>query len=353
MSVASRNPFAILDDGDSRPSSPKAAAPAPPAPPAAPARDNKKPQQKGPRGGQYYARGGARTSGAHAEGNPNQNGVEESESAPRKFEGGRGRGRGGARGGARGGRRPYDKHSATGKTDSDKKVHQGWGGDNGKTELQAETAATVDAAAESGADTNAGTDAWGASTGGDAAGWGATDAPADTSAWDAPAGEATATEDNKPAGEREGRPRREEEEEDNTLTLDQYLAQKKEKEALALPQKPQARQANEGADGDLWKDAVALEKGEDDAYFAGKGKSAPKARAKKEEKVYLEIDGRFERPARGGRGRGDGRGRGEGRGRGARGVGGRGGPRGGAGRQNGASQPTVNVDDQAAFPSLS
>lgn len=342
MSVASKNPFAILDD-DSSISTP-AAAPAPPAPPAAPARDNKK-TQKGPRGGQYYARGGARSSGTHVEGNPNQNGIEEAESAPRKFEGGRGRGRGGARGGGRGGRRPFDKHSATGKTDSDKKVHQGWGGDDGKAELQAETAATVDAAAE-----QSGGDAWGAPAS-DAAGWGA-DAPADASVWDAPVGEtaAPATE-GKPA-EREGRPRREEEEEDNTLTLDQYLAQKKEKEAAALPEKPQARQANEGADGSLWKDAVAIQKGgEEDAYFVGKGKSAPKARAKKEEKVYLEIDGRFERPSRGGRGRGDGRGRGEGRGRGARG--GRGGPRGGGRQNNGSTQATVNVDDETAFPSLS
>ena len=78
-------------------------------------------------------------------------------------------------------------------------------------------------------------------------------------------------------------------------------------------------------------------------------KSAPKARAKKEEKVYLEIDARFERPDRGG---GRGRGRGDARGGDrARGTRGRGAPRGG--RQNGNGAPTVNVDDQTAFPSLS
>lgn len=86
-----------------------------------------------------------------------------------------------------------------------------------------------------------------------------------------------------------------------------------------------------------------------------KSKSAPKARPKKEDKVYLEIDARFERPERSGRGRGRGdrgdrggdRDRGD-RGRGSRG--GRGAPRGDGGRQNGAA--FVNVDDQAAFPSL-
>lgn len=72
-------------------------------------------------------------------------------------------------------------------------------------------------------------------------------------------------------------------------------------------------------------------------------KGAPKARAKKEEKVFLEIDARFERPnTRGGRGRGD-----------------RGGERGGRGtRDRGRSQRSngsghLNVNDEAAFPSLS
>ena len=73
-------------------------------------------------------------------------------------------------------------------------------------------------------------------------------------------------------------------------------------------------------------------------------KPAPKARAKKEEKVYLEIDARFERPSRGGRGRGGDRG-GERGGRGTRGQ------RRGS-RPNGNTSP-LNVDDEAAFPSLS
>lgn len=84
-------------------------------------------------------------------------------------------------------------------------------------------------------------------------------------------------------------------------------------------------------------------------------KNAPKARStKKEEKVYIEIDARFERPDRGGRGRGRGGDRGGDRGDRRGGPrGGRGGPRGGAARQNGGAPTTVDVDDQTAFPSLS
>jgi plasminogen activator inhibitor 1 RNA-binding protein len=65
-------------------------------------------------------------------------------------------------------------------------------------------------------------------------------------------------------------------------------------------------------------------------------------RAEKKEKVFLEIDAHFDRPNRGGRGRGDRGGRGRGRDRGPRGRSG----------TNG-TQPTVNVEDEKAFPSLS
>lgn len=333
MSVATKNPFALLDaEGASRSSSPTPAQ-APPAPPA-PARSNQKPRG-GPaaRGGKYYARGGKP---APKDANPNQNGIEEPVVADgqKRFEN-RGRGRGGARGAPRGGRRPFDKHSQTGKTDSDKKIQQSWGGADGETELKNEQAASADAAVEG--------NEWAADTAAAASDW---NTPA--ADWSAPAAgtdAAPAAEGDKP----EGRPRREREpeEEDNTLTLDQYLAQQKEKES-AIPKIAATRQANEGADANIWKDVVALEKNEGDAYFVGKSKSAPKARAKKEEKVFLEIDARFERPDRGGRGRG-----------------GRGGDRGGdrargAGRGRGAARGSrpgnpaaINVDDESAFPSLS
>ncbi|KAG6911933.1 hypothetical protein DXG01_000180 [Tephrocybe rancida] len=330
MSVATKNPFALLDaEGASRPPTPPPA-PAPQATPATPAqtRTSQKPRG-GPaaRGGKYYARGGAKS--APKDGNPNQNGVDEPAAAEgqRKFDN-RGRGRGGRGGGApRGGRRPFDKHSQTGKTDSDKKIQQSWGGADGNTELKNEEDATADATVE--------VNEWTADSATAGADWGssAPEAGADT----APAAE----------GEKaEGRPRREREpeEEDNTLTLEQYLAQQKEKDS-AIPKLEATRQA-EGAD--KWKDVTPLTKDEEDAYFVGKGKSAPKARAKKEEKVFIEIDARFERPDRGGRGRG-GRGGDRGGDRARGGGRGRGGPRGG--RPNAAT--AVNVDDQAAFPSLS
>ncbi|KAI0094660.1 hypothetical protein BDY19DRAFT_901792 [Irpex rosettiformis] len=334
MSVASKNAFALLEDDSSRPSTPapaaaKAAA-ATPAPAAATRGTQKSRGGPASRGGRYYQRGG-KSSGPR----DGQNGDVAAEDAtgdvPRKrFEGeGRGRGRGGrGRGGerGRGGRgRPFDKHSATGKTDSEKKVGQGWGHEEGSAELKDETAGETDAKVEAGAPAEGG---WGAET--------------STDAWGAPT-EGAATGEAAADDKADGRPRREPEEEDNTLTLEEYLKQKKE---LELVPKLETRKANEGDDS-IWKDAIAVTKKDDDedAYFVGKTKSAPKARTKKEEKVFLEIDARFERPQRGGRG-GRGGDRGD-RPRGGRGRGGRG--RGANGNTGG---PTLNVADETAFPSL-
>lgn len=142
--------------------------------------------------------------------------------------------------------------------DSDKKIHQGWGGDDGQEEFKTEQAATVDAATE--------TNTWAGEA--PAVDWGG---GASAAEWGAPApAEATATtaaEEDKA----ESRPRRErEEEEDHTLTLEQYLAQQKEKD-LAVPKLDNTRKANEGADGDIWKDAVPLTKDEEkESYFIGK-----------------------------------------------------------------------------------
>ncbi|KAK0233192.1 hypothetical protein IW262DRAFT_58098 [Armillaria fumosa] len=354
MSVATKNPFALLDgtslslclvpqsshfskEDDARPTTPP---PQPKQEAPAPARTNQKPRG-GPasRGGKYYQRGGK---SAPRDGNQTQDGAQDpvSTEGQRKFEG-RGRGRGG-RGGGRGGRgRPFDRQSQTGKTDSDKKVHQGWGGDDGPTELKQEEAAVTDAVVEGSGD-------WAApASGGDwsapAPGGDAWETPATGDAWDtAAAGDAT---DAAAPGTRPPRKEREEEE-DNTLTLDQYLAQQKSKEGI-LP-KPEARKANEGTEGDLFKGATLLAKPEEEeSYYVGKAKPSAKTRAKKEEKVYLEIDARFDRPSpRGGRGRGRG---GEGRG-GSRGRGGN------RGAHNGAAPSAalvVNVDDETAFPSLS
>ncbi|CDO75251.1 hypothetical protein BN946_scf184967.g4 [Trametes cinnabarina] len=321
MSVASRNPFALLDEDASRPASPSPATPAKEAAPApAPTRGTQK-SRGGPasRGGRYYQRGGK---SAPRDKENGEAAAEDSE--PKKRDGeGRGRGRGRGRGDrARGRGRQFDRHSATGKTDSEKKVHQGWGGDEPTSELNAETGAATDAAAEKNEWTNSGEgDAWAA-------------AAADT-------GDAAAS--GEKAEGRKPREPREPEEEDNTLTLDEYL---KKKQSLDIVPKPEVRKVD---DSDL-KDAVIITKKDEDedAYFVGKTKSsAPKPKPKKEDKIYIEIDARFERPSRGGRGRGD-----RGGDRPPRGGGGRG--RGGRGRAaNGNnSAPALNVADEAAFPSL-
>jgi len=331
MSVATKNPFAILDDDTGLTPAPAPSKPEAPAS-AAPPRAAQKPKG-GPasRGGKYYNRGGKpaqRDAGPTSEDAP----AEKEKKSAEGRDSGRGRGRGRGRGdGTRGRGRQFDRHSATGKTDSDKKIHQSWGGDDGNTELKAEQAATTDANNDwAGGDSTPAADWAGADSGAD---WGATP-PVDAAAADA---------GDKP----EGRPRREREpeEDDNTLTLDQYLAQQKEKDSI-VPKLEATRQANDGAGDDIWKGATVLSKAEEEeAYFVGKTKSAPKARPKKEEKVYLEIDARFDRPDRGGRGRG---GRGGDRARATPRGAGRGGR---GGRQTGPS--SVNVDDQTAFPSLS
>ena len=171
----------------------------------------------------------------------------------------------------------FTTHTHT--SDSDKKVHQGWGGNDGNDEFNTEQAATVDATVESNNDWSTGPAVTAADPAADWAGTGTTDASADP--WGATATTAAddwgTSSDPAPAaaadsGKPEGRPRRdrEPEEEDNTLTLSQYLAQQKEKES-AIPKLENTRKANEGASDDLWKDAVPLSKNEEeDAYFVGK-----------------------------------------------------------------------------------
>lgn len=192
----------------------------------------------------------------------------------------------------------------------------------------------------------------------------------------------------------------EEEPEEQTKTLDEYLATKK---AAAAPL-PEARKPNEGADDSKWKDAVALEKPEEEDFFGGKvcapnvylasfsrgkkkkkkhhvsgwpenfskphsptanfqspfpfisflqGQSLKQKNKTKKEKVHVEIEQRFveENAKRGGfrggeRGERGGRGASRGGQRGGQQRGGRGGRRGG--RQSAA----VNLDDATAFPTL-
>lgn len=161
-------------------------------------------------------------------------------------------------------------HSLRVFSDSQKKVHQGWGGDRGDTEYKDETNGANDAAG----------DAWAAPVdtgGGGGGGW---DAPAATDGaaddpWAVPAGDGAPAEgaDGKPAaaGDDEGRKKKryEDEEEDNTMTLDQYKAKNAPGDSEVIP-KLELRQANEGT-SDLFKDAKQLVKDVDsNNYFIGK-----------------------------------------------------------------------------------
>jgi plasminogen activator inhibitor 1 RNA-binding protein len=137
-----------------------------------------------------------------------------------------------------------------------------------------EEAATNDAAAEGAADSAANDNGWGVSqdTSND---WGVDAGPTNDDAWGqttAPTADAelaptspTGADADKPGRERKGR---EPEEEDNTLTLDQYLAQKKDSDIV--PKLEGVRKANDGAE-DIWRDAVPLKKDQQqDTYFVGK-----------------------------------------------------------------------------------
>jgi len=356
MSVVTRNPFALLNDDDEASAPVVAPTPAPETTEPATRPNNKSrgaAANSGSRSGRYPRRGGApvtQESESFSAGNPNEPGqpFDRTQGRPER---GRGRGRGGR---GRGGDRPergrvYDKHSQTGVVDTDKKVDQGWGAETGTAELAAEAEGEADAKADIGTETPA--------VAAVASGW---DEPAPDAAagWGngAPAVDGDVAAAAKPSGEGRKPRREEEEEEDNTLTLEEYLAQKKTSDAV--PKLEGGRKINDN-NGE-WKDAVQLLKDEsEDVYFAGKTKAAPKPRAKKEEKVVIEIDARFERPqrdgarGRGGRGRGGDRGGDRARG-GGRGRGGRGGPRGESNGYNGRNNAAaaVDVDDQSAFPSL-
>ncbi|KLO20297.1 hypothetical protein SCHPADRAFT_934888 [Schizopora paradoxa] len=354
MSVASINPFSLLSEDTEVPEVAKVEkketkADKTQAPQQA-TRGTQKPRGgAGSKGGRYYARGGG------AKPQTREGGAEAEESAPareerRNGDAGRGRGRGGGRGrgdrgggrgapGARG--RTFDKHSQTGRTDTQKQVNQGWGSDEGKSELKAEEEGSKDAATETPV---AASGDWAEGAGGDDA-WG-TPAPA---SGDAPAQEGAAT-----PGER----RRQEEEEDNTLTLEEYLKQQKEKLSTVVPKlgEDNVRKANEGED--VFEGAVLHAKDEEDAYFAGKTRNAPKQRSKAEKaKETIAYEGHFADASRGFRGRGRGGDRNgesrEYRGRGRGGRGGRGAPReGGRGRAEANGNGNVDVADESAFPVL-
>ncbi|KAK0544875.1 hypothetical protein OC846_003623 [Tilletia horrida] len=349
MSVASQNPFALLDD-DAKPAAapavkaPVAANPTSAAPragvsvaqpnntrssvPGSGGRSNNRGTGSYPRGG---ARGGNRGGAAPAAaGAGEEEGLPSRQREPRGDRGdrgGRGRGRG------RGGRgRPFDRHSQTGKEDTEKRVAQGWGGDDPKRELDAEDKAVADADAEKNGEAPV--------ANGDAA-------PAAEGEAAAPAAGATPTIP--------------EEEVDNTKTLDQYLAEQTAKKAQLGGGPKEIRATGDDQWTGFGTQLVKDTEGEAFYYKAKEDKASNAAKSSgKKEKQFLEIDATFAAPAgareggRGGRGRGEGRGGYRGRGEGGRGGGARGGRgRGDGARRGGASNAGVNLSDQSAFPSLS
>ncbi|PWN28031.1 hypothetical protein BDZ90DRAFT_160292 [Jaminaea rosea] len=323
MAFSSKNAFALLGDDDGP--APVAAAPkaAAPAAPAAAPRNVVGSGRGAPRGGAAAAgpRGGQRAprnADAAAAGGAEDGQQTRDAREPRKGRGGDGRGRGRGGRGAKGGR--LDRHSQTDRVDSEKNIHQGWGGDDGKRELKNEEDAVADANAEA-------TPANGAAT------------PATVEGDEAaPAAEAVPAE-----------------EVDNTKTLDEYLADMAAKKATLGGKAVTPRTVEGGQWEGFGNKVVKSQSGGDEFYAATKAANERKQRERKE-KQTLDIEQTFNTPpvasrggrggARGGRG-GDfgGRGRGEGRGRGARGA-----PRGARG---GNAGPKVNLEDTRAFPSLS
>ena len=176
-------------------------------------------------------------------------------------------------------------------SDTQKKVHQGWGGDRGDTEYKAETQGAADASKESGDTWGAGGgagggDTWGAgggagggttggwdsgapaTTGGEAEAWGPP-APAENAevGWgnsDAKDGDAKEGDAKSPDDEGKPKKRYDDDEDDNKITLDEYL---KKKAPIETVPKLELRTV----DNDAFKDAVALKKDADeDNYFVGK-----------------------------------------------------------------------------------
>ncbi|MBW0496980.1 hypothetical protein O181_036695 [Austropuccinia psidii MF-1] len=366
MSSISANPFALLSgaDSDDEGQTPKVAVTKPTqaassAPAPAQVKKNAPAQQPRRDRGDYPARGAPRkVYGANAgrggeievigdkPAGLTDNGRDDR--AERRGGGGRGRGasrgRGGrGRGGARFDERP-DRHSASGTHDTDRKIASGWGAEEGKEELQAETDGWGDAKA--------------ALTPTQAEGWGEANAAVDSAA-PVTNGHPTDTQDEE---------RKEQEEEDKTKTFEEYLAEKANSTNTLIGLKQDLRKPNEGVDDGQWKNAVKLVKAEEEeeVFFQGNNnakekKAVGQGTKKNKEKTYIEVEPMGYRPPRFASERGSGRGRGGGRGRGDRENGDRRefndnrGGRGGRGRggARGHGPKELNTEDANAFPSLS
>lgn len=283
-----------IDDGEDV-AAPKAAPAKAAAPAAAP-----QPQRNIPGAGNQR-RGGARNGAPRAERATDAVEGEQKDARGGRARNGESRGRGGRGGRGRGAPRgrAFDRHSQTDRVDSQKAVAQGWGGEDGKKELEVEQKAEADAKAE-----------------------GAEGAAA----------AATPVEAEKVV----------EEEEDKTMTLDQYLASKAGKKLNIESKAPREVAGDDSA----WAKLTKHEKEELD-YFASTKAQKNKARTQKEGKQLLEIEQTFNQPAVQRSGRGGARGGSRGAPRGERGAG-----RGRGGRGGRGANASVNLADKNAFPSL-
>lgn len=113
---------------------------------------------------------------------------------------------------------------------------------------------------------------------------------------------------------------------DNTMTMEEYLAQKKEKDS---ENKLLAATKERTVDDNAFDISKATKAGSDDAFFAGTGGKSKKKEKKEKDVKTVDVGFRVATGAdEGGRGRGEGRGgrggRGEGRGGRSEGRGGRG-----------------------------
>jgi len=154
------------------------------------------------------------------------------------------------RGSSRGGRRPFDRHSATGLVDSEKKKTQGWLGKDGATVTDAQQAAE---------------------------------------------------EASKDFASPEGEAAPEPVEENNTITYEQYI---KEQAAPSVSQVKEARRPNEGVtiDSSVLVEAVPLKK-EEGIFFAATTTTKSRKSKQLKEKIHVAIEQRFIEPEQQRRGR--------------------------------------------------
>ncbi|KAL1916509.1 uncharacterized protein VTP21DRAFT_5700 [Calcarisporiella thermophila] len=249
MSSFTKNPFELLGDDAGDAGEVTAQKKVQQAPAAAPQkkedrRENTRGEERGGRGG---ARGGRSSFPRDRNLGPRfRREREDDKEFSRSARGARSseRARGGNRRGGRG--RQFDRHSATGIVDNEKKEKQGWG-DSKTSELDGEKIASNDV-------------------------------------------NEAANEDKKEAAPVEP--------EEVVKTLDEYLAEKAAK-SLAVSA-PAPRKANEGVDNSQWGDAVPLEKEDSEYLRLGKEKAA-KGKKEKSAKTFVDIEQRFaEVPRRGG-----------------------------------------------------